>query len=85
MSERVLIALIGIIPSALVAIVSIISNNVVLKLRIDQLQKQMDHVKSCYDGTDLMRCISHEQLTTHTMLKELVKRVEKLEQESNNG
>lgn len=38
MSETVLIALIGIIPSLIVALVTIISNNEVLKKRIESVE-----------------------------------------------
>ena len=80
MSEKVLIALIGIIPSTLVAIVSIISNNIVLKLRIDQLQKQVDNATSIYEKTDILRKMSYEQLMTHRLLQDIIARIEKLEQ-----
>ena len=39
MSEAILIALIGIVPSVLVAIVSIISNNAIIKVKIEELEK----------------------------------------------
>ena len=38
MSEAIIIALIGIVPSVLVAIVSIISNNAIVKVKIEELE-----------------------------------------------
>lgn len=42
MSESVLVALIGIIPAVLVAIVSIVSNHAIVKVKLDELEKRMD-------------------------------------------
>lgn len=81
MSERIIIALIGIVPSALVAIVSIISNNMVMKLKIEQLEKQVSQVLSTYDKTDFYRTLSREQTTLQIQVGTLIHRVDKLEQE----
>ena len=81
MSERIVIALIGIVPSALVAIVSIISNNMVMKFKIEQLEKQVSHVLSTYDRTDFYRELSCEQTTLQIQVGTLRHRVDKLEQE----
>lgn len=42
MSEALVIALIGIIPSVLVAIVSVISNNAIIKVKIEELEKHVN-------------------------------------------
>ena len=42
MSEALIIALIGIIPSVLVAIVSVISNNAIVKVKIEELEKHVN-------------------------------------------
>lgn len=81
MSERIIIALIGIVPSALVAIVSIISNNMVMKLKIEQLEKQVSQVLSAYDKTDFYRTLSREQTTLQIQVGTLIHRIDKLEQE----
>ena len=38
MSESIIIALIGIVPSVLIAIVTVISNNEIIKKRLDYLE-----------------------------------------------
>lgn len=85
MSERIVIALIGIVPSALVAIVSIVSNNIVLKLKIERLEKQVSQVLGTYDRTDFYRELSHEQTILQVQVGSLVHRVNKLEQETGIG
>lgn len=85
MSERIVIALIGIVPSALVAIVSIISNNMVMKLKIEQLEKQVSQVLSAYDRTDFYRMLSHEQTTLQMQVDSLIHRINKLEQKTGIG
>lgn len=42
MSEAIIIALIGIVPSVLVAIISIVSNNAIIKVKIEELEKQVN-------------------------------------------
>lgn len=42
MSESIITALIGIIPTIVVAVFSIISNNQVIKVRIDELEKKVE-------------------------------------------
>ena len=42
MNESIVIALIGIVPSVLVAIVSIISNNAIVKVKLEELEKRVD-------------------------------------------
>ncbi len=42
MSESIITALIGIIPTIVVAVFSIFSNNQVIKVRIDELEKKVE-------------------------------------------
>lgn len=42
MSESIISALIGIIPTIIVAVFSIVSNNQVIKVRIDELEKKVE-------------------------------------------
>ena len=42
MSDNVISALIGIIPTIIVAVFSIVSNNQVIKVRIDELEKKVE-------------------------------------------
>lgn len=51
MSEAIIIALIGIIPSVLVAIVTIVSNNAIIKMRITELEKTASKQNEMIDKT----------------------------------
>lgn len=42
MSETITVALIGIVPSILVAIVSIVSNNAIIKVKLEELEKDVN-------------------------------------------
>lgn len=42
MSDNIITALIGIIPTIVVAVFSIVSNNQVIKVRIDELEKKVE-------------------------------------------
>lgn len=42
MSENIITSLIGIIPTIVVAIISIVSNNAVIKVQIEELEKKVD-------------------------------------------
>lgn len=42
MSENIITALIGIVPTIIVAVFSIVSNNQVIKVRIDELEKKVE-------------------------------------------
>lgn len=42
MTESIITALIGIIPTIVVAVFSIVSNNQVIKVRIDELEKKVE-------------------------------------------
>ena len=49
MSESIITALIGIIPTIVVAVFSIVSNNQVIKVRIDALEKKVDQHNQLID------------------------------------
>lgn len=42
MSENIITALIGIVPTIIVAVFSIVNNNQVIKVRIDELEKKVE-------------------------------------------
>ena len=42
MSENIITALIGIVPAVFVAIISIVSNNQIVKVKIEELEKKVD-------------------------------------------
>lgn len=42
MSDNIISALIGIIPTIIVAVFSIVSNNQVIKVRIDELERKVE-------------------------------------------
>lgn len=42
MSENIITSLIGIIPTIVVAVISIVSNNAVIKVKIEELEKKVD-------------------------------------------
>ena len=42
MSENIITSLIGIIPTIVVAVLSIVSNNAVIKVQIEELEKKVD-------------------------------------------
>lgn len=42
MTENIITSLIGIIPTIVVAVISIVSNNAVIKVQIEELEKKVD-------------------------------------------
>lgn len=51
MSEIIIVALICIIPSVLVAIIAIISNNTITKIKIRELEKQINKQNQIIERT----------------------------------
>lgn len=49
MSENIITALIGIVPTIVVAVFSIVNNNQVIKVRIDALEKKVDQHNQLID------------------------------------
>lgn len=80
MSEQVIIALISAIPSAMVAIVSIVSSNVALRYRMKQVERQMDDVSHTVGNRDYYRIVTYEQTMLQSQLSALIRRVDWLEQ-----
>ena len=76
MSEAITIALIGIIPSVLVAIVSIISNNAIVKVKIEELEK---HVEKHNKVVERTYTLERDLATYWSKYDELRERVIKLE------
>lgn len=54
MNESIVIALIGIVPSVLVAIVSIVSNNAIVKVKLEELEKRVDKHNQVVERTYLL-------------------------------
>lgn len=81
MSEAIIIALIGIIPSVTVAIVTIVSNNEIIKAKLDYLEG----VASEYHHyEEELRWIKHEITECETKYLELKKDIDKLEHKKYN-
>ncbi len=75
MSEPILIALIGIIPSVLVAIVSIISNNAIVKVKIEELEKTVNKHNQIVERT---YTLERDLATYWSKYDELKSRVDRL-------
>lgn len=76
MSEAIIIALIGIVPSVLVAIVSIISNNAIIKVKIDELEKQVNKHNQVVERT---YTLERDLATYWSKYDEIKSRVDRLE------
>jgi len=76
MSEAIIIALIGIVPSVLVAIVSIISNNAIVKVKIEELEK---HVNKHNQIVERTYALERDLATYWSKYDELKSRVDRLE------
>ena len=76
MSEAIIIALIGIVPSVLVAIVSIISNNAIIKVKIDELEKQVNKHNQIVERT---YTLERDLATYWSKYDEIKSRVDRLE------
>lgn len=82
MSEAIVIALIGIVPSVLVAIVSIISNNAIIKVKIEELEK---HVNKHNQVIERTYTLERDLATYWSKYDDLKDRLIKLEKENKNG
>ena len=76
MSEAIVIALIGIVPSVLVAIVSIISNNAIVKVKIEELEK---HVNKHNQIVERTYTLERDLATYWSKYDEIKARVDRLE------
>ena len=76
MSEALVIALIGIIPSVLVAIVSVVSNNAIVKVKIEELEK---HVNKHNEVVERTYTVERDLATYWSKYDELKERLVALE------
>lgn len=79
MSESITIALIGIIPSVLVAIVSIVSNNAVVKVKLEEIDKRVDKQNQVIERIYTLERDLATYWSKYDELKERVVRLEKKE------
>ena len=77
MSESIAIALIGIIPSVLVAIVSIVSNNAIVKVKIEELEKHVNKHNQVIERTYTLERDLATYWSRYDELKERIARLEK--------
>lgn len=76
MTEAITIALIGIVPSVLVAVVSIVSNNAIIKVKIEELEKQINKHSQVIEKT---YTLERDLATYWSKYDELKERIIKLE------
>lgn len=76
MSEAITIALIGVIPSVLIAIVSIVSNNAIIKVKIEELEK---HVNKHNQIVERTYTLERDLATYWSKYDDLKSRIERLE------
>ena len=76
MTEPIVIALIGIVPSILVAIVSIVSNNAIVKVKLEELEKDVNKHNQVIERTYK---IERDLATYWSKYDELANRVNRLE------
>ncbi len=77
MSESILIALIGIVPSLLVALVSIISNNAIIKVKIEELEKHVNKHNQVIERTYTLERDLATYWSKYDEIKERLDRLEK--------
>ena len=77
MSEAIVIALIGIVPSVLVAIVSIISNNAIIKVKIEELEKHVNKHNQVIERTYNLERDLATYWSKYDEIKERLNRLEK--------
>lgn len=76
MSEEIIVALIGIIPAVFVAVVSIISNNQIVKVKIEELTKKVEKHNQIVERTYKLES---DVKTAFNKLDEERARIERLE------
>lgn len=76
MSKEIIVALIGIIPAVSVAIVSIVSNNQIVKVKIEELTKKVEKHNQIVERTYKLES---DITTAFTKLDENRSRIERLE------
>ena len=76
MNEKIIISLIGALPTIIVAIVSIISNNQIVKVKIEELEKKVDKHNQIVERTYKLES---DVKTAFNKLDEERARIERLE------
>lgn len=76
MTESIINSLIGIVPAILVAVVSIISNNQIVKVKIEELEKKVDKHNQIVERTYKLES---DVKTAFNKLDEERQRIERLE------
>lgn len=76
MSKEIIVALIGIIPAVFVAIVSIVSNNQIVKVKIEELTKKVEKHNQIVERTYKLES---DIATAFTKVDENRSRIERLE------
>ena len=76
MSKEIIVALIGIIPAVFVAIVSIVSNNQIVKVKIEELTKKVEKHNQIVERTYKLES---DIATAFTKVDENRARIERLE------
>ena len=76
MSEAIVIALIGIVTSVIVAIVSIVSNNAIIKVKIEELEKHVDKHNQVIERTYTLERDLATYWSKYDELKDRVNRIE---------
>lgn len=81
MSDSIIIALIGIIPSLLVAMVSIVSNNAIVKVKLQELEKHINKHNQVIQRT---YTLERDLATYWSKYDELKERINRLEKKDDN-
>lgn len=76
MSETIIVALIGAVPSILIAVFSIISNNAIIKVKLEELEK---HVNKHNQVVERTYKVERDLATYWSKYDELANRVNRLE------
>ena len=76
MSKEIIVALIGIVPALFVSIVSIVSNNKIVKVKIEELTKKVEKHNQIVERTYKLES---DITTAFTKLDENRARIERLE------
>lgn len=76
MSETIIVALIGAVPSILIAVFSIISNNAIIKVKLEELEK---HVNKHNQVVERTYKVERDLATYWSKYDELARRIDQLE------
>lgn len=79
MSEAIITALIGIIPTVFVAVIGIVTNNRVIAVKIDALEKKVEKHNEVVMRTYQLESVTDTMWKRHDELKERVEKLEDIE------